>query len=147
MKPGVWCKWCVARDICPTRDADLLERSGDVLQGLTAAGGLLSGETHAAMVTMEHSARLSKERKLGSLYVVVQQAEKLAARIRDEMRKEILAEDGNLMPETPDGRILTIRTFEKESLSKASVIRALGKLDGERMLTKLRKAGAIETSR
>lgn len=149
MRPGPWCTRCPAASACPARDSDLLSRAGDVLTGLTAAGGALSQAGLAAndvAIIKSPSAAMTVERKLGLLYSVVQKAEALSARARAEIRSAILA-DPDLLPETPEDRYLVVRTFEKESLSKQSILDAYGPLAGERLLAKLRKDGAIKKSR
>ncbi len=152
MRPGPWCDWyggCPARSVCPARDAELLARAGDVLTGLTAAGGALSKDGLTANdVSIVHAGRqLSQERKLGLLYDVVRKAEALAGRARAEIKNAILASNGMLLPETPNGEYLTIREYEKENLSKSSVVEAYGKIAGERLLKKFRRDGAIRTSK
>ena len=46
----------------------------------------------------------------------------------------------------PDGKLLIIRQKTQENLSKASIIRALGKVQGEKLIQELRENGVIETS-
>ena len=145
MRPGPWCKWCPAQEICPARDAQLLKTANDMLTSLTAAGGALSkdGLTANDVASAKVSpASLSKEKRLGHLYAVVKKAEVLAKRARDEIKQEIL-NDPRLLPVTPDNEYLVIRSFEKESISKQSIMDAYGKRLGLAMLEKLRKAGAI----
>jgi len=64
--------------------------------------------------------------------------------VRAEIKSEIIASKGAVMPETPSGEYLVVREYVKESLSKTSVTEAYGKIQGERMLNKLREAGAIK---
>jgi ribosomal protein L19E len=58
--------------------------------------------------------------------------------------KEIrrLVQEGKII-ETRDGKVLAIRTEKFETLSKKSVIEALGKVAGEKELKRLRAKGAI----
>jgi hypothetical protein len=146
LKPGPHCKWCPVREMCPAQDAELLSKAGDVLTGLTAAGGALSADGLTAndvSIVKAPIGGLTLERKLGHLYDVVRMGRKLADRASAEIKKAILA-DRNLLPITPQGEYLIIREFEKESISKDSIVKALGKVAGERELEKLRKAGAIK---
>lgn len=45
--------------------------------------------------------------------------------------------------ETREGKVLAIQTQNYETLSKKSVLEALGKVAGEKELARLRKKGAI----
>lgn len=144
MRPGPWCGRCPARDVCPAKDSELLTRAGDVLTGLTAAGGALSnGGVTGKDLAIRSKAVMSVEKKMGLLYSVVKKAEIMAGRARDEIKKAIIASGGRLVPETPDGEVLIVREYEKENLSKSGVIEAYGKTKGEKMLSRLRADGAI----
>lgn len=143
MRPGPWCvsERCPAREVCPARHGQLLEKSSGLLTGLIEFAQ--AGNPVALAPAPAPAAGLSREKKLGALYAVVQQAEKLAEASRKEIRNEVLA---GALPELPGGGVLTIRKYPKENLSKASILRAYGKLEGERLLAKLRTQGAIESS-
>ena len=146
MRPGPWCPRCPAKTICPARDADLLGSAGDVLTGLTAAGGALSLEGLAAnevSLIKVPASSISRDKKLGILYDIARKAEALAARVRTEIKEEILGSNGAVLPETPTGEYLVVREYEKESLGKSSIIEAYGKIAGERVIAKLRRDGAI----
>ena len=152
MRPGPHCDRCPAKTICPARDADLLNTAGEVLIGLTAAGGALSIDGLTANdVTLvkipQGAGGLARDKRLGVLYDVVRKAEALAKRIRSELRDEIIASKGAILPETPQGEYLIVREYEKENLSKDGILKAYGKIAGERMLTKLREDGAITRSK
>lgn len=147
MRPGPWCDRCPAKGVCPARDAELMARAGDVLTGLTAAGGALSIDGLArndVAIVKAPSPGLSKEKRLGLLYTIAKLAETMAGRIRAEIKSEIIA-DPNLLPST-EGANLIVRSYEKENLSKSSIVEAYGKIAGERMLSRLRRDGAIRTS-
>lgn len=150
MRPGPWCKWCPARSICPAQDAELLSKADDVLTGLTAAGGALSTQGVSAndvsIVKVKPILGLSRERQLGHLYDVIRLGQRMIERCRDEIKKEIIA-NPTLLPPTAEGEYLIIREFEKESLGKSSIVAALGKVAGERMIEKLRQAGAIKKTK
>jgi PD-(D/E)XK nuclease superfamily len=151
MRPGPWCHRCPAQSICPARDADLLGRAGDVLTGLTAAGGALSpqgltaNDVSLVKVPMG-TGPLARERRLGVLYDIAKKAEALAGRVRAEIKSEIVNSKGAVMPVTPNGEYLVVREYEKESLGKSSIIEAYGKIAGEKVIAKLRKDGAITKS-
>lgn len=145
MKPGKWCKWCPWKDACPAHNGRLLESAGDVLTGLTAAGGALSKQGLAAndlSIIKAPAGELSRDRKLGLLYSIVKKAETLAERARAEIRTE-MQNDPTCLPVTPEGVYLTLRAYEREVLSKGNIILAYGQLKGEAMLEKLRNDGAI----
>lgn len=148
MRPGPQCHRCPARDACPGRDGEILSRAGEVLTGLTAAGGALSAKGlvvgDLATKALKAPAVMTVERKLGLLYDVVKKAEALAGRAREEIRKAIIASGGSLLPETPSGEYLVVREFEKESLSKRGIIEAYGSRKGEEMIARLRADGAIK---
>jgi PD-(D/E)XK nuclease superfamily len=150
MRPGPWCEYCPARSICPAQDAELLSKAGDVLTGLTAAGGALSKDGVSAndvsIVKVKPILGLSRERQLGHLYDVIRLGQRMIERCRDEIKKEIL-ENPSLLPPTSEGEYLIIREFEKESLGKSSIVAAYGKMAGERMIEKLRQAGAIKKTK
>ena len=151
MRPGPWCHRCPGQSICPARDADLLGRAGDVLTGLTAAGGALAKDGLTAndvslVKVPSGTGPLAREKRLGVLYDIATKAEVLAARVRAEIKAEILNSNGAVLPQTPQGNYLVVRTYEKESLGKSSIIEAYGKIAGERAIAKLRRDGAITKS-
>jgi hypothetical protein len=149
MRPGPWCvgERCPAQSVCPARDAELLKKAGDVLSGLVSWVPPLRLQVSPS----PSAGTLSRPQKLGALYAVVQQAEKLATAARREIRAEVSAalssQPAGELPELPDdGGFLTIRKSQRENLSKSSIVRAYGPLAGEKLLTKLRRDGAIEVS-
>lgn len=140
MRPGPWCTKCAAAPLCPARDADLLNNAEGLLTRLTT--NVIDAPSES--IVAPRGGALTRAQRLGQLYTVVQQAEKLADATRREIRNEILA---GALPELPDGKgYLTVRDETREGLSKASVLRAYGKLAGGVLLEKLRKDGAIETT-
>ncbi len=149
LRPGAWCSRCPARAICPAQDGQLIEKAGDVLTGLTAAGGALSAgglTANDVAVVRAGQMALTREQKLGHLYEIARLSEIMAARVRAEIKSEMIANLGRLFPELHNG-YLTLREYEKENLSKSSVLEAYGKVAGTRLLNKLRKDGAITASK
>lgn len=143
MRPGPWCKRCPAQTVCPARDADLLNKAGDVLTGLTVGGGVLSkGGLAANDLVVAPQVEMTKDKKIGLLNSIIRKAEAIAKRGREEIRAEMLA-DPSLLPITPEGEYLVIRRFKKESVSKQSIIDAYGKLQAAKVIEKLRRDGAI----
>jgi PD-(D/E)XK nuclease superfamily len=151
LRPGPWCKWCPAKEICPSQDSELLAKAGDMLTGLTAAGGALSKNGFTANdigagLTKVSPGTLSRDKKLGLLYSIAKKARRLAERVNDEIKKEIL-QDPSCMPETPDGEYLVVREYDRETLSKASLATAYGSIQAERMIAKMRLEGATRVSK
>lgn len=149
LRPGTWCERCPGAAVCPARDGALLDRAGDVLTGLTAAGGALSTQglspNDVAIATVSKTA-ITPEHKLGVLYEIARLAERMNRRIRDELRAHLLANPG-ILPETPSGEYLVIREYDRETISKSSILEAFGKVGGERELKRLREAGAVNKTK
>jgi hypothetical protein len=143
MRPGPWCltERCPAANQCPARDADLLSKAGGLLVSLAEAAQ--TDTARVDLATLPPAPACSRGKKLGNLYAIVRQAERLADASRRELRNEVLA---GALPEMPDGGYLIVRKYPRENLSKASVLRAYGKLAGEKLLTKLRRDGAVEVT-
>ena len=72
---------------------------------------------------------------------LIKNLEKLTEMGRAEVRR--LVEAGEVV-EGPDGTTYELSRETYETLSKASVMRALGKTNGEKRLAKMRKEGLIE---
>jgi hypothetical protein len=147
MRPGTWClsERCpaAAAGVCPARDAELLEKAGHVLTGLVE---WVDPDKSSMERRVFGSSRMTRPQKLGMLYTVVQQAEKLAVAARREIRTEVAAGALPELPSASGGGYLTIRKYERETLSKASYVRAYGAAAAERAFQKLRRDGAIETT-
>jgi PD-(D/E)XK nuclease superfamily len=143
MRPGPWCirEMCPTVGVCPARDAELLNKAGTVL---AAVGPLmLNGAKVEAVLPepfKEKDSQLTRARKLGMLYAVVQQAEKVAEAARREIRTEVLA---GALPELPGGGFLVVRSHEREGLSKSSVTAAYGAVAADKLFKKLRRDGAM----
>jgi len=148
MRPGPWCNRCPAKTMCPARDSNLLETAGNVLTGLTAAGGALSAEGLTAndVVVARGGGSLTREEKLGVFYEVICMAEAIAKRGREELRSEIIASKGRLLPPIKNGYLM-VREYEKEGIGKKSILDAMGKIAGGREIERLRKAGAFTTTK
>lgn len=141
MRPGKWCERCPMQSGCPARDAKLLERAGGVLGELTQVGGVIV-ENRATSLVPQALARMTAEQRDGILYEIARLAENMSDRIRHELRAKILDNPGYL-PELRAGGYLVIREYDRENISKSSVLEALGRVAGEKELTRLRAAGAI----
>jgi hypothetical protein len=124
LTPGEWCFLCPAREGCPANDGAMLARSG-------------------ALVKMSTAELMKEAVDPGALHMFLQQFEALAKRARSALRAEV--ERGALVIR-PDGKTLVLKEKTIESLSKASIIRALGKEEGEKVIQDLRDRGVVETS-
>lgn len=135
LRDGPECGRCPAREICPMGDGALMDKAEGLLKGSTTLGAAL-------LLTSNDQTKLSRERRLGDLYEVIQTGEALAARARKEIKAEI---ERGVIPELPSGKNLIVKTKEVERLSKTQIIEAYGKLAAERLLKKLRRDGALMT--
>jgi hypothetical protein len=136
MRAGPQCTYCPARFGCPARTADLLAES-------TAA--LVEGANKLAVEPLGRAiipsgAGLAIEERAGVLYELLKCFRALDEAGTKEIRR--LVQEGKII-ETRDGKVLAIRTEKFETLSKKSVIEALGKVAGEKELKRLRAKGAI----
>ena len=113
--------------------------------------GLLSG-ANAALATLTTSqgiepgghADLPEGIRDGRLYALIRQFRKLDEAATAEIKRKIKA---GVLIELPTGETLGIQTQEYETLSKSTIIRALGKLEGERLIVSLRKRGVVEKAK
>ena len=123
LTPGEWCAKCPALEGCPANDGNLLARS-------------------ESLVKAANTELMTAAAEPGKLHMFLQQFEALAKRARELLREQV---EGGAVITRPDGKTLAIREVEKESLSKASVIEALGKEEGERLIEELRSKGAVKS--
>jgi hypothetical protein len=130
LRPGFDCKYCEAKDSCPAKDGELLERSGALIQGSLSA--------------LLPAGALTKQIDLGRFHMLLGELDKLQKRAREEMKQEVAA---GAVIERPDGKVLVLEEREYERLSKASILEALGKKEGEKMLESLRKKGAFSVEK
>lgn len=122
LTPGSWCCRCPAKSGCPAKDNDLLKKATALVK--TVSGSLVERHEH----------------DLGKLHLMMADVDKVMRRAREEMRDLVM---GGEVIERPDGKVLQMVPKTYERLSKSSVIAALGKVAGERMLEKLRKLGCF----
>jgi hypothetical protein len=116
------CKFCRARSTCPAKDGELLKRAGAIV---SAASGLAIPRT---------------PEELGRFHQMIGEVEKLMFRAREEIKSRVVA--GEII-ERPDGKVLVLETRSYESLSKSSIVEALGKTEGEKLISSLRKKGVV----
>ena len=123
LRPGPHCTDCPAREGCPTRAEEILVRSASLVRTATNGGAMLPAVD------------------VGTLHLLLQRLDTLRDTARHEMRE--LVRRGEIIAR-PDGKILVLKEKKYETLSKASIIRALGKSAGEALITELREKGCIE---
>jgi hypothetical protein len=122
LTPGAeQCKYC--RAVCIAKDESMLEKAGAIV---VAATGLTVPRTSV---------------ELGRFHEMLGELKRLSERARDEIKARVLA--GELI-ERPDGKVLVIEEREYETVSKSSIVEALGRTGGERLIKSLRKKGCMK---
>lgn len=124
LRPNKLCPRCPALEGCPAQDGALLKKAGAMIKAAVGSESLISGPVDK-----------------GAFHIFLTELSRLEKRSREILRSDV--RNGEIIVR-PDGKVLVLKKVEKENLSKASVVRALGKQKGEKMLTALRKNGAIE---
>ena len=134
MRNGPLCKLCPARTGCPAGDSDLLLKAEALIKRVNVAGSqmLLTANSNATKMTANQ--------KLGALYEVIKNGEDLAARAREEIKREM---NEGALPELSNGKILILDERLVERLSKKEFLKAYGKIAAERLFEKWRKDGAL----
>src|SRR5580704_1250358 len=126
LRPGPECRYCPVKGTCPTQHGELLVQTTALVRKTLGAGGL------------------TQEIDRGVFYPMLGKLEKLAKLAREQIKEEV--EMGEVY-ETPDGKTLTIVSVEgRESISKKSILEAMGEKEGGEMLNLLRAKGAIKES-
>jgi len=120
MSPGEVCRYCPALTSCPTQSSMLVE--------------LKRGGAGRLALTPE---------RVGAIHLALQQYKELAERLGEEIRGYVSA---NGPVTRPDGKVLDFVSREYETLSKSSVTKALGVVEGEKVLAQLRKKGCLVTT-
>jgi hypothetical protein len=141
LRPDEYCKRCPARIGCPAAAAHLLVESAEVL---TAAANKLMLEpidpNALCALPTEPPPEGMLEMRAGALYDMLKRFRELEKAGSAELKR--LVRLGAVI-ETKDGKVLAIQEQTYETLSKKSVIEALGKVAGEKLLAQLRKKGVI----
>lgn len=141
LRSGEFCKRCPARAGCPAGAADLLVESAAVL--VTAANTVaiepVDPRALYALPTEPTDPEVLAMRA-GALYDMLKRFRELDKAAATEIKRLVR---GGAIIETKDGKTLAIQTQIYETLSKKSVIEALGKVAGEKELVRLRKKGVI----
>jgi len=147
LRAGPACRLCPARYDCVTQTGAYLQRAGEALELARPAGEGLKdlveyGKTELAM---PGEVALISPEDVGRLHYFIKQFEKLAGSA-GSLLKAWVAEHPDEVAIRPDGKLLILKDKQQENLSKASIIRALGKARGEALIAELRENGVIETS-
>jgi len=141
LRPDEYCKRCPARIGCPAAAAYLLVESAAVL---TEAANKLMLEpvdpNALCALPTEPPPEGMLEVRAGALYDMLKRFRELEKAGSAELKR--LVRLGSVI-ETKDGKVLEIQEQTYETLSKKSVIEALGKVAGEKLLMQLRKKGVI----
>lgn len=132
LRPGPQCNVCPAASSCPARAADIMG---------AASSALLAAGAERLQTVNDNFSTLPVGVRAGRLMALTRRLEKVTEMARAEVRR--LVEAGEVVEE-PDGTTYELSHEFYETLSKASVIRALGKTAGERALARMRKQGLVE---
>jgi hypothetical protein len=136
-RPGDYCRYCPARFQCPARISSVLNESSEALARVAIQlaaepiDGPLAPPTEASI-----------EERAGALYDLLRKFRELDEYGMTEIKR--LVRSGAVI-ETRQG-VLGLRTDRFETLSKRSILDALGGVDGAKELKRLRKKGAIRES-
>ena len=142
MRTGPHCARCPAHDSCPAQAADLLSEGTAALVRATNALVVEPIDPQAPLAPPLNGSTV--ETRAAALYDLLKRFRALEKAGSEEIRRLVRA--GRLI-ETRNG-VLTLQEQTYETLSKKSVIDALGKVAGEKELKRLREKGAVrEASR
>jgi hypothetical protein len=145
MRVGAHCKWCPARSACPAHTADLISAgTADLVRAANKFAVEPISPTALFVLPAEAPISASIEERAGALYDLLKRFRDLEKIASAEIKR--LVKEG-LVIETREGKVLAIQEQNYETLSKKSVIEALGKVAGEKELARLRKKGAIRMAK
>ena len=145
LRHGLHCARCPARITCPAHAADLISEGTAAL--VSSANSLASEPIDPKKfgILADPENGMTVEDRASALYDLLKKFRALEKAGSEEIKR--LVKSGAVV-ETREGKVLTLQTQTYETLSKKSVLEALGKVAGEKMLTTLRSKGAIrETTR
>lgn len=141
MRAGPCCRLCPARSDCATQTGAYLASAAQALELATPSGNVMAE-------LVEYGIRpdgLATADDVGRLHYFRAQFQKLE-KSAGSLMKAWMIDHPDAVPVRPDGKVLIMRNKTQENLSKASIIRALGKVAGEALISELRENGVIETS-
>jgi Protein of unknown function (DUF2800) len=124
LRTGPGCRWCPAREDCPTQIADRLQKTAALMK---AAGGLVPTP--------------SREIDAGAFVEGSRKLEKLMKEGRDLVAERVRS--GEII-EVSDGRVLELVARSRRTVSLGGIERALGKVRGLKEIERLEMLGCIE---
>ncbi len=117
LRPGTYCNWCPALEVCPAQGGPLVLRD------------LIENAIEPAQVSHIY----------GKLLAI----ENLTKKVREKIHTYI---EQNGPIDLDNGKSLILKPISKDNLSQASIKRALGAINGQELIDDLRKKGCIEES-
>lgn len=123
LRPGPECVYCPAKISCPAKDSSLVKR-GTALVHSMVEGGLRANVS------------------LGDAHLFLQEFARLDKRLRETIKERVM---GGEEIYRRDGKKLTILEKSVRNLSMASIVRALGKEEGEKVIAELTAKGCVES--
>jgi hypothetical protein len=128
------CRYCHARSTCAAADHDLLVDSVAIVE---AMGGVIERQDSGGNGLVAADI-------VGKLHLLFSRYDQLRERGRQEIRR-FVEEHPDLIVVRPDGKMLEIVPKAVERISKTAILRAMGKIAGEKELERLREFGALES--
>lgn len=122
--PGPECHYCPARSNCPV----------ELGSNIVAANAIVRAAPDALAL---------ESISMGEMHLLLSRLESITDAAKAKIRSAVLA--GEIV-ERPDGKTLVATTKSRESLSKSSILRALGPEAGQALIDELKAAGAITES-
>lgn len=133
MRVGPECRYCPAREVCPTTKADLVAEGHAIVKALE--GGLTA---------LAKDDKISASDKVGIMHQAFGTMAKLQHRVTPEMRRFVEASAEFVT--RPDGQLLITEKRQVERIAgKEGYTRVLGKVEAERRFKRLRDEGLMET--
>lgn len=117
LRPGTWCKYCPALEVCPVHRDPYLPVE------------IVESAVGPEQIRMAYPLLIAAEQKL--------------AKARERVKRYV---EMNGMLDLDSGKRLKIIEYEEELLSKASIKRALGNVEGAELIEDLRRRGVVEKS-
>lgn len=123
LRPGPECAYCPAKISCPAKDSSLVKR-GTALVHSYVEGGLRADVS------------------LGDAHLFLQEFARLEKRLRETIKDRVMAGEEIYRR---DGKKLRMVDKNYRNLSMASIIRALGKEEGEKLIAELEEKRCVES--
>jgi len=145
MRTGPECTYCPVRSTCPAKKAEIISEgtAAVVAASVALAAEPIDPAKFGILAAPENG--MTVEDRAGALYDLLKKLRALDKAGTEEIKRLVR---GGAAIETREGKTLTLRKDSYETLSKKSIIDALGKVAGEKEIARLRKKGAMrETTR